>query len=100
MPFYTDEYLTKRRKKWIDSLTKVQYQENGVWRDASINSKTVTGTDLVIMASAPSTGSSGTISAVRIYDNDGVLAGTTAVNIEHTSIQNTLLKFVLPIKEV
>lgn len=100
MPFYTDQYLAKRRKKWIDSLTKVQYQENGTWRDASINSKTVTGTDLVIMASAPSTGSSGTISAVRIYDNDGVLAGSATVNIEHTSIQNTLLKFVLPIKEV
>lgn len=98
--FYTAEYLAKRRKKWIDSLVRVQYQENGVWKTAAINSKTVTGTDLVIMANAPSSGTGGKITAVRIYDNDGVLAGSTTVNIEHTSVQNTLLKFVLPIKEV
>lgn len=100
MPFYTDEYLAKRRKKWIDSLTVFQYQENGTWKTASINSKKVEGTDLIIMASAPSTGSSGTITAVRVYDSDGVLAGRASIKVEHTSIQNTLLKFVLPIKEV
>lgn len=100
MAFYTDEYLAKRRKKWIDSLTVFQYCENGAWKTAHINSKTVEGTDLIILANAPSTGSSGRITAVRVYDNDGILAGKADVNIEHTSIQNTLLKFVLPIKEV
>lgn len=100
MAFYTNAYLAKRRKKWIDSLTVFQYQEDGVWKTANINSKTIEGTDLIILASAPSTGKSGKITAVRVYDRDGVLAGNAAVNIEHTSIQNTLLKFVLPIKEV
>ena len=92
MAFYTEEYLAKRRKKWIDSLTLFQYEEDGVWKTAQVNSKTVEGTDLIVLANAPSTGSSGKITAVRVYDSDGVL--------EHTNVQNTLLKFVLPIKEV
>lgn len=100
MAFYTSEYLAKMRKKWIDSLTVFQYLEDGVWKTASINSKKVDGTDLIIMASAPSTGSSGSITAVRVYDKDGLLAGNASIKIEHSSIQNTLLKFVLPIKEV
>ena len=100
MAFYTEEYLAKGRQKWIDSLTLFQYQEDGTWKTAHINSKTVKGTDLIVLANAPSTGSSGKITAVRVYDSDGVLAGSATVNIEHTSVQNTLLKFVLPIKEV
>lgn len=100
MAFYTDAFLNKRRKKWIDSLTTFQYQEGGVWKTAQINSKTVEGTNLIIMALAPSTGSSGTVTALRVYDWDGLLVGSATVSIGHTGVQNTLLKFVLPIKEV
>ena len=100
MSFYTLAYLEKRRKKWLDSLVLFQYLENGIWKTATINSKEVDGTDLVIKASAPSTGSPGNITAVRVYDKDGLLAGSATTDIEHTSTQNTLLKFVLPIKEV
>ena len=84
MAFYTEEYLAKRRKKWIDSLTLFPKRRPQSRR----------------LPPLPRHGSSGKITAVRVYDSDGVLAGSATVNIEHTSVQNTLLKFVLPIKEV
>lgn len=100
MSFYTNEFLNIERQKWLNNLTLFQYKENGSWKTATINSKEVQGTDLVVLAYAPSNGSSGTITEVRVYDANGVLAGSESISISRLATQNVLLRIKLPIKEV
>lgn len=100
MSFYTTEYLAIERKKWLDTLDTVQYCENGSWKSATINSKTVSGTDLVILAYCPSSGKAGKITGARVYDHNGILAGSETFSLSRAATQNVLLRIVLPIKEV
>lgn len=100
MSFYSPEYLEEKREDWINSIRSAEYLENGVWKEAIINSKTVDGENLIILANAASTGSSGTLTQTRLISVDGKLVGSQEVKISRSGIQSVLLKFVLPIREV
>lgn len=100
MAFFTQTFLNARRTELLNSVHRFQYQLNGsTWRDGTINSKAVNGTDVVVMVNAPSSGAADTITAVRVYDNNGNLAGQQAVSLSRTSLNAALLRFTFPLIE-
>ena len=61
--------MNDRRKQWLNSLVKFQFQVGSTWYDATINTKRVVGNKIEIIVSFPRTASgSQTIKAVRIID--------------------------------
>lgn len=100
MAFWTSAYLSKLRDRIRASIAKVQYKVGSTWYDAKINQVTVSGTNVLLHVSVPNSGTSQTITGVRIYDTAGELAGEQTCNITRTSSQNLLLKFEFPLTEV
>jgi hypothetical protein len=100
MSNYSSDFLHKRRVAWMNSLGKFQTYENGVWSDVVVNQMSVSGSDIIAYVYAANKGKSGTISKVRVYDKAGSLAAEWNVSVERSSVQNVLLKIVLPIEEV
>ncbi len=97
---YAADFLAKRRAAWMRSLGKWQVYENSAWKDVVVNSISVVDTSIIAYIYAANSGSSGTITAVRVYDTLGSVAATWTVSITRSSVQNVLLKVVLPIEEV
>ena len=100
MSNYSSDFLNKRRIEWMNSIGKFMVYENGAWTEAVVNSKKVEGSDIIAMVYVENKGRSGTISKVRAYDINGTLAAEWNVSVQRSSIQNVLLKIVLPIEEV
>lgn len=84
----------------MNSLGKFQTYENGVWTDAVVNSMSVVGSDIIAYVYVANKGKGGTITKVRVFDTADSLAAEWNVSVERSSIQNVLLKIVLPIEEV
>lgn len=92
--------MNDRRKQWLNALVKFQYLVNGIWYDATINTKRVIGNKVEIIVSFPRTSScSQTIKAVRIIDVTGKQAGYQATEIVRAANQGVLTKFEFPIYE-
>lgn len=51
MGFWEKDFLNRRRQEWMESIHKFQYQVNGNWYDAKINSKKITGNKIVFIVS-------------------------------------------------
>ena len=101
MGFWSNEYLAKQRQRWLDSLTRFQYQVSGVWYDATVNSAEISGNSIIILANVPNVPNvANTVTRIRIYDDAGMLAGEQEVSIARTGVQSILVKFNLPIQEV
>ena len=101
MAFFTDNFLHNRRTELLRSVDRFQYQLNKkTWYDGKINSKRIIGTDVVVFVNAPSSGMDDTITAVRVYDNYGALAGQQEVSLKRTSMNTALLRFTFPLVEV
>ena len=47
----------------------------------------------MVYVNAPSSGAKDTITGVRVYDNNGVLAGSQSVSLSRDSINAGLLRF-------
>lgn len=100
MAFFSDSFLNTRRQELLRSLTRFQYQlNNSSWYNGEINSKEVIGTDVVVFVNVPSSGATDTITGVRIYDNNGALAGSQKISLARTSINSALLRFTFPLTE-
>lgn len=100
MAFFTDTFLNNRREELLRSVERFQYQLNGkTWYDGSINSKEIDGTDVVVFVNVPSFGSADTITAVRVYDINGALAGQQTISLQRTSLNTALLRFTFPLIE-
>lgn len=84
----------------MQSLGKWQIYENGTWKDVVVNSINVVNTQIIAFIYASNSGSAGTITKVRVFDILGSVAAEWNVNISRSSVQNVLLKVVLPIEEV
>ena len=41
MAFWTQEFMANRRKQWLDSLVKFEYQADGSWHEATIPKKSM-----------------------------------------------------------
>ncbi len=100
MAFWKQDFLNKRRKQWMDAIHKFQYQVNGNWYDAIINSKKISGNMVVFVVSLPTTPkSSHTITGLRLWDVTGVICAEQAVTVKRTASQGVLAKFEFPIYE-
>lgn len=100
MAFFTNQFLTKRREELLRSVARFQYQlNNSSWRDGTINSKDIEGTDVVAYVACPSSGAADVITGVRVYDNNGNLAGSQSISLVRTSDSSALLRFTFPLVE-
>lgn len=100
MSAYNAAFLATKREEWKNDLGKWQWYENGSWHDARVNSITVDGENIVALVYCANIGASGTISQVRAFDIRGNVALSWTTSISRSSIQNILLRVILPIKEV
>lgn len=101
MAFFTENFLNNRRAELLRAVSRFQYQLNkSAWLDGEINSKEVNGTAVVVYVNAPSSGVKDTITGVRVYDNNGELAGSQSVSLSRDSINAGLLRFTFPLIEV
>lgn len=90
-----------RAKNMMVRQARLRYQLNkSTWVDGEINSKEIAGTAVVVYVNAPSSGAKDTITGVRVYDNNGVLAGSQSVSLSRDSINAGLLRFTFPLIEV
>ena len=100
MAFFTEKFLEKRRKELLNSVCRFQYQRNGGgWADGEINSKEIHGTDVVVFVNVPNSGVADTITGVRVYDNNGDLAGQQGITLRRTALNTGLLRFTFPLVE-
>lgn len=100
MSFWSTDFMSNRRNQWLNALVKFQYLVGSAWYDATINTKRVTGNTIEIIVSFPRTSSgSQTISAVRIIDVTGQVAGYQEIELVRAANQGVLTKFEFPIYE-
>jgi hypothetical protein len=100
MAFFTTTFLNDRRAEILRAVSRFQYQRNNsAWYDGEINSKEINGTDVVVFVNCPSSGVADTITGVRVFDNNGALAGQQAVSLTRTSENAALLRFTFPLIE-
>jgi len=100
MAFFTENFLNERRADLLRSVDRFQYQLNGgAWRDGTVNSKEISGTDVVVFVNVPGSGAADTITGVRVYDNNGKLAGQQEISLERNSLNTALLRFTFPLIE-
>lgn len=98
--FWTENFLAKRRAEWLQRVTKFQYLTNGEWKDAVITDKRVDGNALKITTVTNDDGDAATITAVRILDKDGDVAGQKTENIEKKATQGVLTLWEFPLYEI
>ena len=100
MAFFTQNFLNARRQELLRSVCRFQYQiNNGSWYDGEINSKEVSGANVVVFVAVPSSGSADTITGVRVYDQNNALAGSQSISLRRSSLNSALLRFTFPLTE-
>lgn len=100
MAFFTENFLNARRGDLLRSVGRFQYQlNNGTWHDGTVNSKEIKGTDVVVLVNVPGSGQADTITGVRMYDNNGALAGQQTIKLPRSSLNTALLRFTFPLIE-
>lgn len=100
MAFFTQNFLNALRQELLRSVCRFQYQiNNGSWYDGEINSKEVSGVNVVVFVAVPSSGSADTITGVRVYDQNNALAGSQSISLRRSSLNSALLRFTFPLTE-
>lgn len=101
MAFFTDDFLKQRRKEFLKSIEKLQYQVNKVWYDATIKNKSIIDNAVVIDIHIPVVPySKHTITAIQIISVEGIIAASKEVSISRDITQGVFMQFKFPIKEV
>ena len=100
MAFFTQNFLNARRQELLRSVCRFQYQiNNGSGYDGEINSKEVSGVNVVVFVAVPSSGNADTITGVRVYDQNNALAGSQSISLRRSSLNSALLRFTFPLTE-
>ena len=100
MAFFTANFLNNRRKELLLSVEKFQYQiNNSSWYTGEINDKQIEGNAVAVYVNAPALGAANTITRVRVYDNNGALAGEQQISLTRQDINSALLRFEFPLIE-
>ena len=100
MAIFTQNFLNARRQELLRSVCRFQYQiNNGSWYDGEINSKEVSGVNVVVFVAVPSSGNADTITGVRVYDQNNALAGSQSISLRRSSLNSALLRFTFPLIE-
>lgn len=101
MAYFSDTFMSNRRKQWLRSIHAVEVQVGGTWHRGEINQKKIEGDTLVIMATFPALDSMACkITASRVIDVRGEVAAYQQRVIEKNSGQGTMIKITAPIYEV
>lgn len=100
MPFYTENFLNKRRQWWMKNIAKVQAFEGSEWYTGTIQKKKLEDEKIVIHVVFPDiTELSCTITSLRVIDVDGEIAAQKSESITKAAGQGVLIKLELPITE-
>lgn len=99
MAFWSDTFLNKIRKYWLDRLVKIQYQAGGTWYDAQITEKVIDG-DTIKITSQTTDSKALTITSVRLIDADGDVAGQLTETITKQATQGVITLWEFPIYEI
>mgnify|MGYP006988828028 CR=1 FL=1 len=89
MGFWQNSFLAKRRQEWMRDIGAVQYQANGTWYNGKINDMTLSGDTLKINW-VTTDNLALTITAIRILDRDGNVAGYATDSIAKSATQGML----------
>jgi len=95
----TDAFLNRTRTRWMRWLTDFRYCLNGTWYTAEITDKEIDG-DKLRITTMTTDEVAGTVTAVRIYDNNGTLALSATENITKKATQGILTVWEFPLYEV
>lgn len=99
MAFWTEQFMNKRRREWLNEIAKIQYQAGGRWYDATITEKYIKG-DTLYVTSATTDNATLTITSVRILDASGDVAGQTSESIAKLSTQGVFTVWEFPLYEI
>lgn len=97
--FWKETFFEKMRKEWLRQIAKIQYYSGGNWYDAVITEKSISGNTLRVK-STTNDNEAMTITAVRIIDLSGDVAGECTANITKSAEQGILTLWEFPIYEV
>ena len=95
----TNDFLNRTRQRWMRWLTKFQYYVGQTWYTAEITAKEIDG-DTLRITTMSTDNVAGTVTAVRVYDNNGTLALSTTENITKKATQGILTVWEFPLYEV
>lgn len=100
MKFYTENFLEKRRRWWMNNIAKVEVLVGSTWYTGAIQKKALEGETIVIHAVFTELAASVcTITSLRVIDVDGEVAALMTENITKASGQGVLIKIELPITD-
>ena len=99
MAFWTDTFMNKVRQDWLKRIVKIQYYAEGVWYDAQITSKSISG-DTLIIFSQTTDSKALTITKVRLIDTGGDVAGQITENITKSASQGVITRWEFPLYEI
>jgi len=99
MKFFTDNFLNMRRQELLRSMKRFQYRIDGVWRDGTVNEKSIVGTQVVVYMNVPNFGTTDVITGVRVFDNNDALAGQQDISLVRGAAKTALVRFTFPLVE-
>lgn len=95
----TNDFLNRTRRRWLLWLTKFQYCIGGTWYPATITAREIVGNALRITTMSTDE-VAGTVTGIRIYDNNGDLALSATENLTKKATQGILTVWEFPLYEV
>lgn len=99
MKFWNENFLNKRRKEWLNSISKIQYYAGGNWYDAVITEKSIEGDTLKILSTTTDSADL-TITSVRLLDTSQEIAGQISESIKKLSTQGVITLWEFPLYEI
>ena len=97
--FWKEAFMDKIRNYWLRHVVKIQDYASGTWYDAMITSKEIEGNTLKVVCQTQDSATL-TITAVRIIDSDGEVAGQSSENIVKNSTQGVISLWEFPLYEI
>ena len=95
----TSTFLNRTRKRWMYWLTDFRYYIGGIWYQATITAREISG-DTLRITTMSTDEVAGTVTAIRIYDNNGDLALSATENLTKKATQGVLTVWEFPLYEV
>lgn len=89
MGFWQDSFLAKRREEWRRDISAVEYRAGSTWYKGKITDMSLSGDTLKINW-VTTDNQALTITAIRLLDRDGVVAGYATDSIVKSATQGML----------
>ena len=99
MAFWTETFLVKIREEFARRIAQIQYCAAGVWHDATITEKKVIG-NVIRITSAITEDAAREITAWRLVDTGGVVAGQLSESLTKAASQGVVTEWEFPLYEI